>query len=419
MTAMTDADSASARELLGQRDYLLSWPLRFMTVLAIQVQSVAIGWFVYSLAREGGGGVAESAFLVGMIGLAQFLPLLALTLTAGAAADRFDRRMIVGVAQCVDAACAIALALLAWSGSTQFWPIFAVAVVFGAARSFFVPANTAMTSMIVPRRLLARAIAWNSLAFQSGSVLGPALGGVLCAVSPALAFGVAAALYLAAFALNRMISADTRPHHIPGTTQVALIKEGIAYVWANKIVLGSISLDLAAVLLAGATALLPVFARDVLHVGAEGFGVLRASPAIGAVAVGLYLAANPIRRKAGLSMFLAVGLFGAATVVFGLSKSMLLSVAALAVLGGADMISVYVRQTLVQITTPDPMRGRVSAVSGVFIGASNEFGEFETGLVARVMGPVGAAVFGGAAAMAMTALWAVLFPQLRKADRLA
>jgi MFS family permease len=414
---MTEPESASARELLQHPDYVRFWLLRFMTVLATQVQSIAIGWQVYALARVS-YSVAESALLVGMIGLAQFLPLLALSLTAGAAADRFDRRAIVALAQCADALSAITLAVLAWTGATALWPIFAVAVAFGAARAFFSPANTAMAAMIVPRRLLPRAIAWNSLAWQSGSVLGPALGGVLCGISPTLAFGVAAALYLVALTLNRLIRSDTKPQFTPGVSQTALIKEGLVYVWGNKIVFGSISLDLAAVMLAGATALLPVFARDVLHVGAEGFGILRASPAVGATVVGLYLAANPIRRRAGLAMFSGVAVFGAATVVFGISTSMWLSVAALAVLGGADMISVYVRQTLVQLVTPDAMRGRVSAVSTVFIGASNEFGEFESGVMARFLGPVGAAVFGGTAAIIVTGVWAVLFPQLRKADRL-
>jgi hypothetical protein len=196
------------------------------------------------------------------------------------------------------------------------------------------------------------------------------------------------------------------------------MKEGLAYTWRQKIVFGAISLDLFAVLLGGATALLPVFARDVLQVGAEGFGILRASPAIGATAVALWLAANPIRSKAGAYMFAGVAMFGLATIVFGLSKSLWLSVAALAVLGGADMLSVFVRQTLVQLVTPDPMRGRVAAVSSVFIGASNELGEFESGVVARFLGPVGAAVFGGVGALFVTALWARLFPELRKADRL-
>ena len=196
------------------------------------------------------------------------------------------------------------------------------------------------------------------------------------------------------------------------------MKEGLAYVWRNKIVFGSISLDLAAVILGGATALLPVFAKDVLHVGPEGFGLLRASPAIGAALVAFYLAGNPIRSKAGIAMFSGVAIFGASTIVFGLSKSLWLSVAALAVLGGADMISVYIRQTLVQLVTPDHMRGRVATVSSLFIGASNELGEFESGVVARFLGPVGAAVFGGVGALMVTGIWAKMFPALRKADRL-
>jgi hypothetical protein len=244
------------------------------------------------------------------------------------------------------------------------------------------------------------------------------MGGLLCAISPVAAFGVAFGFYLASAACLLLIRAETRPVAQPGS-RWTLVKEGLAYVWANKIVFGAISLDLFAVLLGGATALLPVFARDVLDVGARGFGVLRAGPAIGASAVAVLLAARPIRRKAGLIMFGGVALFGAATVVFALSKILALSVAALAVLGGADMLSVYVRQTLVQLVTPDPMRGRVGAVSGLFIGASNELGEFESGVAARLLGPVGAALFGGIGALVVTALWAQLFPALRKADRLA
>ncbi len=417
ISRMSDAQTASARELLDHPDYMRFWMIRVLTVIGTQIQAVSIGWQVYAIARLH-NGVAQSAFIVGMIGLAQFLPLLALCLVAGATADRYDRRKIVACAQALDAICACALAILAWMGSTKLWPIFVVAVFFGAGRSFFAPANTAMASMVVPRRLLPRAIAWNSIAWQGGAIFGPALGGLLCGFSPALAFAVSGALFLGGLMLNRMLVSNTKPEHVPGVTRGALIREGIAYVWSNKIVLGSISLDLAAVLLGGATALLPVFARDVLQVGAQGFGVLRAGPAFGATLMGLYLAANPIKRHAGLAMFYGVATFGVAVTVFGLSKIMVLSVAALAVLGAADMISVYVRQTLIQLATPDAMRGRVSAVSSVFVGASNEFGEFETGIVARFIGPVGAAVFGGLASIGITGLWALLFPQLRKADRL-
>jgi len=290
-------------------------------------------------------------------------------------------------------------------------------VLFGAGRAFLSPASSAMGPMLVPRPLLPRAIAWNSLSWQSASIVGPALGGLLCAISPATAFGTSAGLFLLGGLCLLGVHQSTRPEVQPGS-RWTLIKEGLVYTWRNKIVFGSISLDLFAVLLGGATALLPVFARDVLHVGAEGFGILRAAPAVGATVVAVVLASRQIRRRAGLLMFGAVAVFGAATVVFGLSRWMWLSVAALAVLGGADMVSVYIRQTLVQLVTPDPMRGRVAAVSGLFISASNELGEFESGLAARFLGPIGAAVFGGVGALAVTGAWAKMFPALRKADRL-
>jgi MFS family permease len=271
--------------------------------------------------------------------------------------------------------------------------------------------------MLVPRALLPRAIAWNSLAWQGGSIVGPAIGGLLLSHSTGLSYSVTTVLYVVAFACVFMIRGVTQPI-VQAGSRWALIKEGLLYTWTNRIVFGAISLDLFAVLLGGATALLPVFARDVLHVGPDGFGLLRAGPAMGATLVAVILASRPIRRHAGLKMFAGVAVFGAATIVFGLSKSLPLSVFALAVLGGADMLSVYVRQTLVQIVTPDHMRGRVAAVSSLFIGASNELGEFESGVVARFFGPVGGAIFGGVGALIVTGVWAKLFPALRKADRL-
>jgi MFS family permease len=406
----------STRALLRERDFMLFWAARFVSTLGVQIQSVAIGWQVYAIARLT-HSVGESAFLVSMIGLAQFLPLFLLTLIAGETADRRTRKLIVATTLAIDAVSASVLLGLALTGSHALWPIFAVSVMFGASRAFLSPASSAMGPMLVPRPLLPRAIAWNSLSWQSASIMGPAVGGLLLIHSPATAFGGAMAMYLAAALMALSIRKQTRPETQPGS-RVELIKEGLAYVWNNKIVFGSISLDLFAVILGGATALLPVFAKDVLHIGPAGFGILRASPAIGATVVAIYLASNPIRRHAGRIMFAGVAVFGAATVVFGLSKLLWLSVGSLALLGGADMLSVYVRQTLVQIVTPDAMRGRVAAVSGVFISASNELGETESGVVAWLLGPVGAAVFGGVGAMGVTGLWAWLFPDLRKADRL-
>jgi MFS family permease len=271
--------------------------------------------------------------------------------------------------------------------------------------------------MLVPRALLPRAIAWNSLAWQTASIIGPAAGGLLVAHSTTSAYATTFVLYLVSALCVLLIRKSGQPIVNPGS-RWALKKEGLAYVWNQKIVFGAISLDLFAVLLGGATALLPVFARDILHIGAEGFGILRSGPAIGATLVALSLAANPIRKKAGLFMFGGVAVFGLATCLFAVSRNLWLSVTALAFLGGADMLSVYVRQTLVQLVTPDAMRGRVAAVSSVFIGASNELGEFESGVVARFLGPVGAALFGGIGALIVTGVWAGLFPALRKADRL-
>ncbi|MGZ8369703.1 MAG: MFS transporter [Caulobacteraceae bacterium] len=416
----TDAKSISpesARALFAIPAFRLFWAARFCDLLAVQIQAVTLAWQVYAVARIS-HNVPEAALMVGFIGLAQFLPLFALTLNAGAAADRNDRRVIMMLCVGVEIACSVGLALYAFSHREALWPIFAAAAAFGAARAFFSPSSTALAPTLVPRALLPRAIAWNSLNWQSASIIGPAIGGLLCALSPAVAYSASAGLYGLSLLLLVFLKSPARPEPVTAS-RVALIKEGLAYVWREKIVFGAISLDLFAVLLGGATALLPVFAKDVLHVGAEGFGVLRAAPAIGATAIAILLAVKPIRRRAGVLMFAGVAVFGLATIVFALSKSMALSVAALITLGGADMISVYVRQTLIQLVTPDPMRGRVAAVSYLFVGASNELGEFESGVVARFLGPVGAALFGGVGALIVTGFWARLFPDLRKADKLA
>lgn len=415
--AATDQDIIpSARALLKERDYIAFWCSRWTGSFAAQIQSVAMGWQMYAIARQT-RSVEESAFLVGMIGLAAFAPVFLLTLPAGETADRHDRKTVLMFCFAGEILTVLTLAIATWRGAASVTLLLIVAAAFGAARAFFAPANTAMGPMLVPRILLPRAIAWNSLAWQTASIAGPAAGGLLVALSPTHAYLATFLLYLLSALSVALIRKPTRPQVQPGS-RWALMKEGLAYVWRQKIVFGAISLDLFAVLLGGATALLPVFARDILQVGAQGFGILRAGPAIGATIVGLYLAAQPVRHKAGVVMFAGVGMFGLATCVFALSRSLWLSVVALAFLGGADMLSVYIRQTLTQLITPDPMRGRVAAVSSVFVGASNELGEFESGVVARFLGPVGAALFGGVGALIVTGLWARLFPALRKADRL-
>jgi MFS family permease len=349
--------------------------------------------------------------------LAQFAPLFMLALVAGATADRCDRRAIMLACTAGEIVCALALALLARHPSPNLVSVFFIAGMLGACRAFLSPASDAMGPMLVSRDALPRAISWNSLGDQASSVIGPWIGGALCAVSPMVAYGGSALLYGLAAAALLAIRANTRPEVLRGSG-LDQVREGLAYVWTNKLVLGATSLDLAAVLLGSATALLPVYAHDVLRIGAKGFGILRSGPAIGAVAMAFALGHWPLRRRAGHWMFAGVATFGLSTLVFAVSRSLTVSVIALAALGAADMISVYVRQTLVQIGTPDSMRGRVSAVSNLFIGASAELGEFETGLVARVLGPVGAAIFGGVGSLAVTAAWSHMFPSLRQADRL-
>jgi len=389
-----------------------------MGSLGVQTQSVAMGWQVYDLSRAGGLSVGGASFNVSLIGLITFAPLFFLALPAGETADRYDRRRILLTCYLGEF---IPSAVLASAQVFHFASVpllLGVAVIFGASRAFMGPAGAALGPMLVPRELLPRAIAWNSLAWQSAAIMGPTLAGVLVAVSPSAAYFGALILYAGAWIALVSIRRSARPAAQPGS-RWELVKEGLAYVWTNKIVFGAISLDLAAVILGGATALLPAFARDVLKVGPQGFGLLRAAPAVGAAIVAIYLAAHPLRTKAGLKMFVCVALFSIATIVFGMSRIVWVSVAAMAVLGAADALSVFVRQTLVQLVTPDAMRGRVAAVSSLFISASNELGEFRGGLVARFIGPVSAVVYGGWGALIVTGLWAKLFPDLRKADRLA
>ena len=395
---------------------MLFWASRWAGGMGGVIQSVTLGWQVYEVARET-MDVPEASLMLGMVGLVSFLPVLGLALPAGEFADRHDRRRVLLWCLAAEMATVAALLGFAVSGAVRVPPLLAMAALFGCARAFFAPANTALGPMLVPRELLPRAIAWNSLAWQGSAILGPAIAGALVALSPHLGYAAALALYATAAVCLACIRTVTRPVVQPGS-RWSLMKEGLRYVWTNRIVFGAISLDLAAVLLAGATAMLPVFARDILHVGPQGFGTLRAAPATGATLVALYLAGEPIRARAGRIMFAGVAVFAVATVAFGASRVVWLSIAMLAILGAADMLSVYVRQTLVQLVTPDPMRGRVAAVSTLFIGASNELGELRAGVAARLVGPVLAVLAGGVAALAVTGAWIKLFPELWRADRL-
>lgn len=410
------SQTTAAAEPLFTRPYALFLSGRFFAVLASTAEGVIIAWEVYETARQT-TDVAEASFVVGLIGLAKFLPVVALALVAGETADRYDRRTILRLCYLAQLVTAVGLSLRSGLGG-GLWQIFALAALFGCARAFFQPTVSALGPMLVPTRLLPRAIATNSLVSQVANISGPALGGVLCAVSPTLGYVVCVGLYATAVVCISLIRANTRPAFEPGRARAAQIREGLSYVWGNKLVLGAISLDMFAVLLGGVTGLLPVFARDVLHVGPEGYGVLRGSPAIGALLMAGVLSVRPTRTRVGVKMLAAVAVYGLMTLVFAYSQSFPLSVACLAVLGAADMVSVFTRQSLVQIATPDRMRGRVSAVSTLFIGASNELGEVESGIAARFLGPIGAAAFGGYGSLLVTGLWAWLFPALRAADRL-
>lgn len=384
--------------------------------LAAQIEAITVAWQVYHIARET-RSIEESTFLVGMVGLCQFLPLFVLTLYAGTLADRVSRKTIVLWALLAEGLGVAGLTAVALQATPSLMPIFVIAALFGAARAFLSPAASAMVPMLVSRTDMPRAISFSTTVWMIAILAGPFAGGLLITQSIALAYGVATGFFVLGIALIAMIHTPTTPERQSGNALTQL-REGIAYVWENKVVFGAISLDLFAVLLGGATALLPAFATDILHVDATGNALLRMGPAVGGLLISGYLALYPIKSRAGIKMFLGVAAFGLATIVFGYSTNLWLSVAALAVLGAGDMISVNVRQTLIQIVTPDHMRGRVSAVSGLFISGSNELGEFETGMVSRFLGPVMAAVTGGVGTLIVTGIWAAAFPALRKADRL-
>ena len=403
----------------GIRDFRFLWFGRVVAVLGIQVQSSALLWQVYEIARRD-HPIEQASLYLGLIGLCQFLPLLAFTLPAGALADRRDRKHTVTLSILVEGSCAAAFLMMALHGSPPLWGLLAVAAVFGAARAFLAPASQAFLPMVVGRKALPPAIAAQSIAFQTGAIAGPALGGVIVAVNVPLAYAVSLGMFLLAAGAFVLIRTSGKPAPVENRlSPVESVKEGLAYVWKTKIVLGAISLDLVVVLLAGVALLTPIFARDILHVGAIGFGLLRASFGVGAMAVAIYLSRFPIVKHGGRWMFAAVAVFGLCTLTFGLSKIVWLSALALFIGGGADMISVNIRQTLIQLATPDHMRGRVSSVSMLFIGASNELGEAYSGVMVRMLGAIGAACFGGVGALAATGLWAAMFPGLRKADRLS
>jgi MFS family permease len=380
---------------------------RFISATAIQMQNVAIGWLVYDVTRD--------PLALGIVGLLTFLPAVALALVTGHVADRYDRRLVMVASYGLTALTALGLLLAARASDVSIGALYTLVLAFGVTRAFANPAGQALLPNLVPAAQLGRTVSLGSMVWQLAVILGPALGGLLYAFGGVVVFSVAAA----AFVLTAVLTALVRPRHAtPRTDSRRELLAGIRYIRSNRAVFGAISLDLFAVLLGGATALLPVYARDILAVGPDGLGLLRSMPAVGALTMAVILARWPLERRAGLRMFQGVAVFGVATIGFGLSTELWLSLACLFALGAGDMVSVVVRQTLVQIETPDAMRGRVSAVNSVFIGASNELGEFESGALAALVGTVPAVVVGGVGTLLVAALWARWFPELRHRDRL-
>ncbi len=378
--------------------------------------AVAIGWQIYDLARET-RSIAEAAFVLGLVGLAQFLPVLLLSLVGGQAADRYDRKQILIISNIVRIFALIGLFLTPWLSTSMAIPtIFGMAIMMGAVNAFTPAASNSLYPQLVPREELPNAIAWNSLGFQSAAILGPALGGGFYIQGPAFVYG--AAILMSLIAIFTFVLAKT-PKHVPvkNADGLKMVIAGLRYVRSNKIVFGAISLDLVVVLFGGATALLPVFARDILNVGAEGLGALRAAPAVGAIGVAYMLSTTPLNRRVGFWLLGAIAVYGLAMLGFALSTIFWLSFGMLAITGAADMISVYVRQSLVQLATPETMRGRVSSVSFIFISASNELGEFESGVAARFLGPVGAVILGSGIAITSACAWPKLFPMLARMDK--
>lgn len=401
------------------RDYRLIWLTRFLSVNATVAVVVIIGAQVYQYARTVEGmAPKEAAFLLGLLGLAQFIPFLLLTPVAGLLADRLDRRFVAAASTAVDLAIALTLALANAYSFLSLPLLFTLAACHGGARVFIGPSVSAIIPNVVPAVSLPRAVAFSSIAWQSGSVIGPTVAGFLLAVDPALPYWYAAILLV----LGIVAVLAIRPIAIPSRSDLHPVRqmaEGAQFVWRERFLLGCVTLDLFAVLLGGATAMLPAFAYDVLHVGDEGLGLLRAASGLGAALVALWLGIFPIHRNVGPKMLWGVAVYGLGTLIFGISTSFPLSLAMLALLGAADQVSVFIRSTLIQLNTPDDKRGRVSSISGLAISASNELGEMRAGLAAALLGPVWAVALGGAGAIVVTAIWTVVFPELRRAKTFA
>ena len=395
--------------LRAHRSFMRLWWSRLAGVGGGQMLMVAVGWQMYDL--------TGSAWDLGLVGLLQFVPALLLALPAGQAVDRWHRARILAGCMAAMTSLALALCVASASGSVSRSMLLAVSVALGAVRAFQMPATQALTPLLVPAEVLSRALAFSSGGLQVAIIAGPALGGLVYALGASVVYGLCVALFALSTGLTLAIRYEHEPApRMPVTADTLLA--GVRFVWRHPVVLGAISLDLFAVLLGGATALLPIFARDILQVGPWGLGLLRTAPALGALTMSLWLARHPIVQRAGPRLLGAVAIYGGAILAFGVSTTMWLSMAALAVSGAADMVSVVIRQTLVQLETPNEMRGRVSAINGLFIGASNQLGEFESGATAALLGAVGSVLLGGLGTIAVALAWRRLFPALARRDAL-
>jgi MFS family permease len=402
--------SAIPAAVYRDRDFNIFLGSRFLSTVAMQIQSVAVGWQVYEIAR--------TPLALGFVGLAQFVPMFLLTLPAGDVSDRFDQRKVLAASLFVEAVAGALLMALTLSHLHEALLFYLVMMLFGAARGFSGPASQSLLPFIVTAERLPKSIAWSSSAFQTAVIAGPAIGGFLYAIGPLAAYAACTLCFVGSGIGTSILGGRRLVHGESKTSRIERVIEGVRFVRHRPVVLGAISLDLFAVLLGGATALLPVYARDILHVGPVGLGILRSAPAVGAAVVAISLGRRPLERQTGAKMFGAVAIFGIATIVFGMSANFYLSLVALFVLGASDMVSVFIRSALIQFATPDAMRGRVSAVNMLFIGASNELGEFESGLTAAWFGTVPSVIIGGIGTLLIVAIWMKLFPPLRTVDRL-
>ncbi len=407
--AASENSTAAGRIAFTYPSFVLFQLARFFIVLSGEMQSVAVGWEVYEITKR--------PLALGLVGLAQFLPGILLFLVAGHAADRFDRRKLIVLCYCASAASSGALLFLTLCGFHSPYPIYAVLLFLGVARCFSAPATRSLLPQLVPAKDFPNAVAWHSVFFQGTVILSPSVGGIVYAITRgpaavyALSFFTASVAAVCAWRV-KIQSVERAPEPLNWKTTLA----GLHYIWREKLILGSISLDLFAVLLGGAVALLPVYAKEILLTGPWGLGLLRSAPAVGAAVMAIVLAHKPLGRHAGTRMLWCVAGFGLATIFFGISRNLIVSLVALFLVGATDMVSVIVRQLLIQLGTPDEMRGRVNAVDSVFVGASNELGQFESGLTAHWFGSLPAVVLGGVGAILVTGLWAWWFPELRKAE---